>query len=281
MINPVQLLKDNQIYAGKELGQNFLSNPDTARMIVDRTGIDGHARVVEIGPGLGALTIPIAKKTRHVTVVEKDRRLIPLLEEVLENHEIDWVRVVNQDFLKTDIAALAEEKKLVVMGNLPYNVSSQILFQLIRTRNSIDKAFLMFQKELADRILAMPGNKAYSRLSAVSRYAADIRRVVDIGPGAFFPKPAVDSTVLVFDFFPSRPFSRDMEQRLFTVIKAAFSKRRKSLKNALVGPDLGLDKPTITQALKSAGIAPERRAETLDVPEFERLTRAVDPFLNE
>ncbi len=281
MINPVQLLKDNQIYAGKELGQNFLSNPDTARMIVDRTGIDGHARVVEIGPGLGALTIPIAKKTRHVTVVEKDRRLIPLLEEVLENHEIDWVRVVNQDFLKTDIAALAEEKKLVVMGNLPYNVSSQILFQLIRTRDAIDKAFLMFQKELADRILAMPGNKAYSRLSAVSRYAADIRRVVDIGPGAFFPKPAVDSTVLVFDFFPSRPFSRDMEQRLFTVIKAAFSKRRKSLKNALVGPDLGLDKPTITQALKSAGIAPERRAETLDVPEFERLTRAVDPFLNE
>lgn len=281
MINSVQLLKDNQIYAGKELGQNFLSNPDTARMIVDRTGIDGHARVVEIGPGLGALTIPIAKKTRHLTVVEKDRRLIPLLEAVLENHEIDWVRVVNQDFLKTDIAALAEEKKLVVMGNLPYNISSQILFQLIRARDAIDKAFLMFQKELADRILAMPGNKAYSRLSAVSRYAADIRRVVDIGPGAFFPKPAVDSTVLVFDFFPSRPFSRDMEQRLFTVIKAAFSKRRKSLKNALVGPDLGLDKPTIAQALKSADIAPERRAETLDVSEFERLTRAVDPFLNE
>ena len=279
MIYPGQLLKEKQIYAGKEMGQNFLSNPETARMIVDRTGIDRQTRVVEIGPGLGALTIPIAKITRHLTVVEKDRRLIPLLTQVLESHEIDWVRVVNQDFLKTDIAALAQGQKLVVMGNLPYNISSQILFQLIRARDSVGSAFLMFQKELADRILATPGNKAYSRLSAVSQYAAGIRRLVNIGPGAFFPKPDVDSTVLSFDFFPSRSFSRDMEQRLFTVIKAAFSKRRKSLKNSLVGPDLGLDKPTIAQALKNADIAPERRAETLSVKEFETLTRAVEPFL--
>jgi 16S rRNA (adenine1518-N6/adenine1519-N6)-dimethyltransferase len=248
-------------------------------MIVDRTGIDRHTRVLEIGPGLGALTIPIAKITRHITVVEKDRRLIPLLTQVLESHEIDWVRVVNQDFLKTDIAALAQGQKLVVMGNLPYNISSQILFQLIRARDSVGSAFLMFQKELADRILATPGNKAYSRLSAVSQYAADIRRLVNIGPGAFFPKPEVDSTVLSFDFFSSRSFSPDMEQQLFTVIKAAFSKRRKSLKNSLVGPDLGLDKPTIAQALKNADITPERRAETLSVKEFETLTRAVEPFL--
>ncbi len=279
MTYPGQLLKENRIYAGKEMGQNFLSNPDTARMIVERTGIDSQARVLEIGPGLGALTIPIARKTRHVTVVEKDRRLIPLLEQSLENQGIDWVRVVNQDFLKTDVPSLAQGGKLVVMGNLPYNISSQILFQLILSRPWVDKAFLMFQKELADRILAVPGNKVYSRLSAVSRFAADIRRVIDIGPGAFFPKPAVDSTVLSFEFFPSSPFSREKELLLFTVIKAAFSKRRKSLKNALVGPDIGLDKPVIAKVLETAGIAPERRAETLSVAEFEALTRAVDLFL--
>jgi len=272
-------LKENQIYAGKEMGQNFLSNPETARMIVEQTGIDSHARVLEIGPGLGALTIPIAQKTRHVTVVEKDRRLIPLLAQALESHGIDWVRVLNQDFLKTDIASMADGQKLVVMGNLPYNISSQILFRLIRSRNLIDSACLMFQRELAERILATPGSKAYSRLSVAAQYAAKIRRRIDIGPGAFFPKPAVDSTVLSFDFFSSRPFSEDTELLLFTVIKAAFSKRRKSLKNALVGPDLGLDKATVAKALSGAGIVPERRAETLSVAEFETLTRAVDGFL--
>ena len=279
MTYPGHLLKENQIYAGKEMGQNFLSNPETARMIVEQTGIDSHARVLEIGPGLGALTIPIAQKTRHVTVVEKDRRLIPLLAQALESHGIDWVRVLNQDFLKTDIASLADGQKLVVMGNLPYNISSQILFRLIRSRNLIDSACLMFQRELAERILATPGSKAYSRLSVAAQYAAKIRRRIDIGPGAFFPKPAVDSTVLSFDFFSSRPFSEDMELLLFTVIKAAFSKRRKSLKNALVGPDLGLDKATVAKALSGAGIVPERRAETVSVAEFETLTRAVDGFL--
>ncbi len=98
MIYPGQLLKEKQIYAGKEMGQNFLSNPEMAAVIVEKTGIDSHARVLEIGPGLGALTIPVARKTRDVTVVEKDRRLIPLLEQVLESHGIDWVRVMNQDF---------------------------------------------------------------------------------------------------------------------------------------------------------------------------------------
>jgi len=279
MTYPGQLLKEKQIYAGKEMGQNFLSNPETARMIVEQTGIDSHARVLEIGPGLGALTIPIARKTRHVTVVEKDRRLIPLLAQTLESEGIDWVRVLNQDFLKTDIASLAEGGKWWVLGNLPYNISSQILFRLIRSRKVIDKACLMFQRELADRILATPGNKAYSRLSVVTQYAAEIRRVTDIGPGAFFPKPAVDSTVLLFDFFSSRPFSEDMELLLFTVVKAAFSKRRKSLKNSLVGADLGLDKPMIAKALERADIAPERRAETLSVAEFEILTRAVDTCL--
>jgi 16S rRNA (adenine1518-N6/adenine1519-N6)-dimethyltransferase len=248
-------------------------------MIVEQAGIDRHARVLEIGPGLGALTISIARKTRHVTVVEKDRRLIPLLTQTLESEGIDWVKVLNQDFLKTDIASLAEGRKLWVMGNLPYNISSQILFRLIRSRGVIGKACLMFQRELADRILTPPGNKAYSRLSVVSQYAAEIRRVTDIGPGDFFPKPAVDSTVLLFDFFSSRPFSEDMELLLFTVVKAAFSKRRKSLKNSLVGADLGLDKTTIAKVLERADIVPERRAETLSVAEFETLTRAADTFL--
>jgi 16S rRNA (adenine1518-N6/adenine1519-N6)-dimethyltransferase len=279
MTNPGQLLKKKQIYAGKEMGQNFLANPETARMIVDRTGIDATSRVLEIGPGLGALTIPIAQKTRQVIAVEKDRRLIPLLQQELVSHGIDWVDIVNQDFMKTDIASFAGNGKLVVMGNLPYNISSQILFQLVRNRVCIDKAYLMFQKELAERILAPPGKKDYSRLSAVAQYAADITCVATIGPGGFFPRPSVDSTVLAFAFTPPASVSADTETLLFTVIKAAFSKRRKSLKNSLVGRDLNLDKPGVAKALDLAFIAPERRAETLTVKEFLSLTRAVESLL--
>jgi 16S rRNA (adenine1518-N6/adenine1519-N6)-dimethyltransferase len=281
MTNPGQLLKKEGIYAGKEMGQNFLSSPETARMIVDRTGIDAESRVLEIGPGLGALTIPIAGKTRHVIAVEKDRRLIPLLQQELASKGIDWVDIVNHDFMKTDISSFAGKNKLVVMGNLPYNISSQILFLLVRNRACIDKAYLMFQKELADRILAPPGKKDYSRLSAVAQYAADISCVATIGPAGFFPRPSVDSTVLAFSFTHPSNVSYDTETLLFTVIKAAFSKRRKSLKNALVGRDLGLEKPAVARALDLAGIAPERRAETLSVSEFLSLTRAVESILQE
>ena len=274
-------MKQEGIYAGKEMGQNFLSSPEIARMIVDRTGIDAESRVLEIGPGLGALTIPIAGKTRHVIAVEKDRRLIPLLQQELASQGIDWVDIVNQDFMKTDISSFAGDKKLVVMGNLPYNISSQILFLLVRNRACIDKAYLMFQKELADRILAPPGKKDYSRLSAVVQYAADISCVATIGPAGFFPRPSVDSTVLAFSFMHPSNMSFDTETLLFTVIKAAFSKRRKSLKNALVGQDLNLDKPAVARALDLAGIVPERRAETLTVSEFLSLTRAVESLLQE
>jgi 16S rRNA (adenine1518-N6/adenine1519-N6)-dimethyltransferase len=281
MTHPGQLLKQDDIYAGKEMGQNFLSSPATAQMIVDRTGISADTLVLEIGPGLGALTIPIATKTRCVIAIEKDRRLVPMLQKELENQGIDWVKIVTQDFMKTDIQSLAKDQKLVVMGNLPYNISSQILFRLIQERAYIKSAFLMFQKELADRILATPGKKAYSRLSAVARYAADITCVANVGPASFFPRPVVDSTVLGFDFRLNPAVSRETENLLFTVIKAAFSKRRKSLKNSLVGMDLGLPKPVIAKALAKADISGERRAETLSVKEFLSLTRAVEPLLPE
>jgi 16S rRNA (adenine1518-N6/adenine1519-N6)-dimethyltransferase len=281
MTHPGQLLKQQNIYAGKEMGQNFLSSPPAAQMIVDRTGISQDSRVLEIGPGLGALTIPIAEKTRQVIAVEKDWRLVPLLQQELENHGIDWVEILNQDVMKTDIKAIAGDKKLVVISNLPYNISSQILFRLVQERACIEKAFLMFQKELADRILAPPGKKAYSRLSAVAQYAAHIECIANVGPAAFFPRPVVDSTILRFDFNVVSTVSETTETLLFTVIKAAFSKRRKSLKNALVGQDLRLQKHAIARALTCAQISPERRAETLTVQEFLSLTQAVQAVITE
>lgn len=281
MTHPGQLLRREKLYAGKEMGQNFLSNPNTARTIIERTGISGDSRVLEIGPGLGALTVHIARKTRRITAVEKDRRLVPLLKEELADQGIDWVNIINQDILKADFQAIAKDKKLVVIGNLPYNISSQILLKLVKQRALIEKAFLMFQKELADRIVASPGVKAYSRLSAIVQYASRIGFIADVGPSSFFPRPDVDSTVLSFDFLPREGVSEATENLLFGVIKAAFSKRRKSLKNSMVGGDLELTKPVVTDALIQASIAPERRAETLSVQEFLALTRALKPLIPE
>ncbi len=275
MTHPGQILKREKLYAGKEMGQNFLSDPATAQMIVDRTGITKDTRVLEIGPGLGALTVHIAAVSDWVTVVEKDRRLVPLLARELEDRQISHVHILNQDILKTDIPGLAKGGHLTVIGNLPYNISSQILFGLVKNRQVVDKAFLMFQKELALRIVADPGSKDFSRLSAVAGYAARIRFLAHVGPASFFPRPDVDSTVLEFDFIKDTGLEGGKEDLLFSVIKAAFSQRRKSLKNSLAGKEIGLDKAQSIQALELAGIDPQRRAETLCVAEFISLTRAV------
>ena len=275
MTHPGELLKKNGLYAGKELGQNFLSNPATAQMIVDRTGVDKETTVLEIGPGLGAITLPLARACKQLVAVEKDRRIIPVLEEELADEGICNVTIINQNILKTDIREIAGAEKLVVIGNLPYNISSQILFQLITVRRVVTRAFLMFQKELAERLLSSAGTRSYSRLAAVVQYASKIDRVVDLRPNNFFPRPDVDSTVLRFDFFETKGMGEEDETLLFSVIKAAFSKRRKTLHNAMSDGELGLTKKIVGIALENAGINPSRRAETLNVQEFIDLSKAV------
>jgi len=275
MTHPGQLLKQAGLYAGKELGQNFLSNPGTAKMIIEKIGISEDAHVLEIGSGLGALTLPLAKKVSHVTAVEKDGRLIPILREVIDNEGLKNIDIIHQDILKIQIKDLLKDKKLVVIGNLPYNISSQILIKLVEERKYIEKAFLMFQKELGTRILAPPGGREYSRLSAVSQYAAKISFVADIGPSSFFPSPDVYSTILQFKFIQSEDLDESQEKLLFDVIKSAFSKRRKTLKNSMAGGELEYKKEFVLQALALATIDPQRRAETLSVEEFKALSRAI------
>ncbi|MCD4678428.1 MAG: 16S rRNA (adenine(1518)-N(6)/adenine(1519)-N(6))-dimethyltransferase RsmA [Desulfobacula sp.] len=275
MTHPGQLLKQRGLYAGKELGQNFLSNPGTAKMIAKKIGISNDTRVLEIGPGLGALTIPIAQIASHVTAIEKDSRLIPLLQQEIDSENLKNVAVVNKDIFKVNIKEMAKNKKLVVIGNLPYNISSQILFKLVEERSCIEKAFLMFQKELAKRIIAPPGGRDYSRLSAVAQYAADVSFVAQLGPSSFFPKPDVDSTILKFNFFETKEFNQEQEKVLFSVIKAGFSKRRKTLKNSMTGGEFEFKKEFVVHVLELAGIDAQRRAETLTVEEFKSLARVI------
>jgi 16S rRNA (adenine1518-N6/adenine1519-N6)-dimethyltransferase len=161
------------------------------------------------------------------------------------------------------------------MGNLPYNISSQVIVKLIHARQYVDRAVLMLQKEMAQRICAGPGSKTYGRLSVMLQYCATARELMQVKAAQFFPAPKVDSTVIGIRFSAPPPFPAIDEALLFRVIKAAFGKRRKTLRNALSQSDLQLDPATCETLLTQAGIDPTRRAETLSVAEFVRLSNAV------
>jgi 16S rRNA (adenine1518-N6/adenine1519-N6)-dimethyltransferase len=188
---------------------------------------------------------------------------------------------MEKNILHLDIEALSRRlgHKIAVMGNLPYNISSQILVKLIDARSAVNRAVLMLQKELAQRIIAQPGGRNYGRLTVMLNYCADLNRLATIDAASFFPKPKVDSEVLEIKFKNLMPNRAYNEKFLFRVIKAAFGRRRKTLKNALAGSQLGITGDTAQRALSLAGIDPIRRAETLDVTEFVTLSNCLEDML--
>ena len=278
MTSPRLLLKAWDLRARKALGQNFLVNPAVAEQIVQQAQLTAQDVVLEIGSGLGALTIAAARKAARIIAVEKDRKLIPLLRTELRAGGIDHVRVIEQDILTLDIDALAADEggPLVVMGNLPYNISSQVVVKLIEQRHSVNRAYLMFQKELAQRLCAKPGSKAYGRLSVLLQYCAHLSILQDLPAEQFYPKPKVDSRVVSIAFKTHISPSVVDERYMVRVIQAAFGKRRKTLRNALSGALLDLDTQSACDALQQSGIDPQRRAETLTVEDFVRLTNTLD-----
>jgi len=277
MTSPRKLLTAWNLKARKELGQNFLKDPSTAKTIIARAAIAAEDVVLEIGAGLGALTIPIASAVRKVYAVEKDFHLTGLLKTEFLVSGVTNVTLLEKDILQLDVSEVAADagQKLIVMGNLPYNISSQVLVQLVKGRSHIQRAILMFQKELADRLVASPGRKDYGRLSVMLNYCADISSIVSIPAQMFFPRPKVDSSVVEIRFKEAPTIPAKSETLLFSVIKTAFGKRRKTLKNALIGNELKLDAKDAQLYLEQAGIDPVRRAETLTVEEFVGLSNCL------
>lgn len=277
MTSPRKLLAAWNLRPKKQFGQNFLSDPSTAEMIAARSKISPEDVVLEIGAGLGALTIPVARIAGKVYAVERDQRLTGLLKTELLANMLSNVVLIEENILTLDIRALAENAgcKLVIMGNLPYNISSQVLVQLIQSRIAVHRAVLMLQKELARRITAQPGCRDYSRLSVALGYCSEMNTLADVGAPLFFPKPKVDSQILEIRFknFPEYP--AENEAFFFKVIKAGFGQRRKTLRNALAGSELHIDATVANDALNEAGIDPSRRAETLRVREFVALSNCL------
>lgn len=261
--------------AKKRFGQNFLRDRHVVDQIVAAAGLSEQDRVLEIGPGLGALTERLLPLAGSVTVMEVDTDLVDRLRErgahSLIIHQGDALR------LSWDALLTAPPYKLV--ANLPYNISSQILFKILDHRQLFARLVLMFQKEVGDRLCAPPGGKEYGILSVLCQLHFEMRRVTVVAPGAFVPVPKVHSVVLAFEPLP-QPRAAVADEPLFRrVVKGAFGQRRKTLRRALIGA--AFPEALVNEALQQSGIDAMRRAETLTIAEFAALSNAISRLTQE
>ncbi len=263
------MLARHGLEARKSLGQNFLV-PGAAERIARIAQLGKDDWVVEIGPGLGALTDELCERAARVIAIDLDEKMIGVLRRELATREN--LELVHADALKTDFAPLAGRagRKLRLVGNLPYYISSPLIRHAIAQRAHLVDATFTLQKEVAERIAAKPGSKTYGALSVLVQLFCDASVEAKLAPGSFHPRPGVDSAVLRLVFLPVPRAEVDFA-KFERVVFASFEHRRKTILNSM--RDAGVD--GAADALARAGIDPKRRAETLSVPEFAKLTAAV------
>ncbi len=266
----------------KSLGQNFLIDPNILRNIVSHAYLTENSGAIEIGPGIGALTEHLAREAKKVVSFEIDQRLLPVLEDTLSPY--DNVKIVHSDILKADVEkVIAEEmpgiEDIMVVANLPYYVTTPILMKLLNDRLPIRGFVVMMQKEVADRITAKPGTKAYGSLSIAIQYYMTAEIAMVVPKTVFMPQPNVDSAVIRLIKHDTPPVEVIDEDFLFEVTRMSFAQRRKTILNNLQN---GLmhgkqNKELIVKALEEAGIEPARRGETLSIQEFGKLADLLHP----
>ncbi|GKV70391.1 ribosomal RNA small subunit methyltransferase A [Sporosarcina sp. NCCP-2716] len=275
-----EILEKHGFSFKKSLGQNFLIDPNILTNIISAAGISRNSGVIEIGPGIGALTEPIARAAGKVTAFEIDGRLLPVLEDTLSPYPN--VTVIHQDVLEADLKAtiaeqMADMDEVVVVANLPYYVTTPIIMKFLMDNVPIDRMVIMMQREVADRITASPGTKAYGSLSIAIQYYMDAEVAMIVPKTVFMPQPNVESAVLRLSRKPEPPADVISEDFLFTVARGSFVQRRKTILNNLQAslPNGKAKKEEILEALSAAGIDPSRRGETLSIQEFAALSNAL------
>jgi 16S rRNA (adenine1518-N6/adenine1519-N6)-dimethyltransferase len=254
----------------KRLGQHFLVDRNVIAQIIDKAGLDKSDDVLEIGPGMGALTIPMAGAVNSITAVEKDERLVNHLRQKLEENHIDNVTIINDDILRVDIVELIGNRnnKLKVVGNLPYNISSPLLEKLIFNKGFFSKAYLMLQYEFARRLASDPGSRDYGAITVMTRYESSISELLKVGKEVFYPKPKVGSMVIEIDMEQPHPLRAKNDRVFELVVRGAFARRRKTIKNSLKVIADHFKTEQVSRALDECNIDPLRRAETLSLDEF-------------
>ena len=276
-----EILKKHGFTFKKSLGQNFLTEPNILRKIVETAGIDGNTNVIEVGPGIGALTEQLARNAAQVLAFEIDDRLLPVLQDTLAPYPN--VTVVHQDVLEADLVkttgeVFTKDLPIKVVANLPYYITTPIMMHFLESELAVAEMVVMMQKEVADRISAAPGTKAYGSLTIAVQYYMEAKLAFIVPKTVFVPQPNVDSAILKLTRRPTPAVAVTDEQAFFRLTKAAFQLRRKTLWNNLLhayGKD-DATKAWLTKSLEEADIDPKRRGETLSLAEFAALSNALE-----
>ncbi len=259
----------------KKYGQNFLIDGNIVSNIVKNAGITKEDTVLEIGPGIGTMTQVLCEQAKNVIAVEIDKRLIDVLTFTLRDY--DNVTVINSDILKCNIEELCKQYssngRLKVVANLPYYITTPIIMELLEKNNNsvIESITVMIQKEVAERLGAEPGNKDYGAITLSINYYSDANIVMTVPASCFMPRPNVDSAVIRMDIYDKPPVTTKDEVKMFKVIKAAFSQRRKTLVNS-VSSSTDIAKETILKSLNEMGLSESVRGETLSLEQFAELS---------
>ena len=267
-------LRKLKIRPRKSLGQHFVQDPNILRKILEEACLEAQDIVLEIGAGLGSLTAPLAQRARKVYALEIDPRLAEALRERFSGEK--RVEVIQEDALRYDFAPLFQEwgRKMKVVANLPYEISSPMIFRLLEEREYFSLLVLMLQLEVARRIVARPGSHDYGRLCLYTQLYSRATIAFSVGPKAFHPPPRVESAVVKFEILPEPSVEVDDEEALRAIIRCAFAYRRKTLANAIrLGGFSHLSIPKIQEALQSLGLAPAVRGEVLSLEQFRDLCR--------
>lgn len=271
-LTPSELLHQNHLHAKKSWGQCFLGDPAVLGRIAEGCRLTEGETVVELGAGMGHFTRALAATGANVVAVERDRDMIAILEKTMD---LPNVRVVAGNAAKTDFAAVAGVDRPVVAGNLPYQLTSPILFELLAQRSHVDRAVFLLQKEVAERLASPPGTRDCGVLSVLLAACADVTCLFDVPRHLFTPSPRVDSAVIRIDFYRTPSVAIESDEVFTRLVKAAFNLRRKMLRSALKNETGLFSAISLDEAFKVSGVDPTARAEALSLQEFAALANAV------
>ncbi len=270
----IEILQKHHFHLQKKYGQNFLVSKHVLEKIAETAELTREDTVLEIGPGIGTMTQYLAERAKKVIAVEIDQALLPILADTLSDYAN--VTVIHADILKLDLTALSKERNegrpFKIVANLPYYITTPIILKLLESHAPFESITVMVQKEVADRMQARPGGKDYGALSLAVQYYAKPEVTLHVTPSCFIPRPSVDSSVIRLIRYERAPIPGVDEKKLFSVIRASFGQRRKTLANSLANAsDLSLTKERVQSALEGFGWSLSIRGEALTLEEFEAL----------
>ena len=280
--NTIEIIQKYGFNFQKKFGQNFLIDTHVLDKIIDESGITKDDCVLEIGPGIGTMTQYHCENAREVIAVEIDKALIPILEETLS--EYDNVTVINDDILKVDVQKIVDEKNggkpIKVVANLPYYITTPIIMGLFESHLPLKSITIMVQKEVADRMQVGPGTKDYGALSLAVQYYAKPEIVANVPPNCFMPRPNVGSAVIRLTKYEEPPVFVENEEFMFSLIRATFNQRRKTLVNAIGNaPNLNITKEMVAETLLEMGESATVRGETFTLEKFADFTNKISKKL--